>query len=469
VVLPLDFPAGVAPGEGKQGNVLVISRDGMDRPVLRGTALAGALRHAWAAAKGKPQHYPEVGRWFGRALEDEMSSPPSPLRVGDSVVETGEVASTMRTHNAVDRHTGAVLEQGLFSIEALPPGSRTDVVLWLHDDGAPAQAREFLAEIVSLVRAGLTLGGHTARGIGRVVVDGAARYRHFDCSDLDQQAAYLDEHHAWRGSRTLPAGGEDLASGGLDDGATLSVSFVLTVPRGEDLLVGDGQGLDCEIEPQRVRGKDGSERWRLPGSALRGVFRGWIARLAARAGQRVADSHARHTERRTQHLLLKGDDLAWGFDDPQVRKERQDRLAGAPDTVNDEITCPVMRLFGSSYAKGRLHIADALSERTVGDNHGGWAQRRAHVAVDRITGGANEGFFFSSDVLAGPVCFPVSLTVQRASETEARWLAATLRALHVGILRVGSSKAGGRLALAARPVASGPHKDLFTSIGPQEN
>ena len=42
LLLPLVFPAGVAPGEGGDYNILTIARNGKGEPVLRGTALAGA-------------------------------------------------------------------------------------------------------------------------------------------------------------------------------------------------------------------------------------------------------------------------------------------------------------------------------------------------------------------------------------------------------------------------------------------
>ena len=40
LLLPLVFPAGVAPGEGGDYNILTIARNGKGEPVLRGTALA---------------------------------------------------------------------------------------------------------------------------------------------------------------------------------------------------------------------------------------------------------------------------------------------------------------------------------------------------------------------------------------------------------------------------------------------
>ena len=51
--VPVEFPAGAAPGAGRDGNASYIARDGRGAPVLRGSALAGALRRAWCRAAGR--------------------------------------------------------------------------------------------------------------------------------------------------------------------------------------------------------------------------------------------------------------------------------------------------------------------------------------------------------------------------------------------------------------------------------
>ena len=58
------FPEGIAPGEGKGlSNILLAARNGNNQPVLRGTALAGALRSAFDALGEKYG----ADKWFGRA------------------------------------------------------------------------------------------------------------------------------------------------------------------------------------------------------------------------------------------------------------------------------------------------------------------------------------------------------------------------------------------------------------------
>ena len=48
----LEFPYGVAPGEGSDYNVLRIAKNGAGTPVLRGSSLAGVLRHFRRQVRG---------------------------------------------------------------------------------------------------------------------------------------------------------------------------------------------------------------------------------------------------------------------------------------------------------------------------------------------------------------------------------------------------------------------------------
>lgn len=467
LALSLVFPAGVAPGAGKEaGNRLALARNGRGEAVLRGSAVAGALRHAWQATSRRRSEA-DVQRWFGHAAEGETGvDRPSPLRVCDMRLETGHARELLRHHNATDRHTGAVRPEGLFTLEALPPGTTGHALLDLHLDATEDDeaALTFLRELVGLLAAGVVLGGHAARGLGHVRLVGPARHRRFDLGTLDGLAAWLDE--SWR-QRDL--GGEQDAVDGMPFEGTppeqvLVVDFTLAVPRGQDLCIGEGTGCDHEIEPQRVHCADGTLRWRLPGSSLRGVMRTWVTRLAARDGRSVADSAQRYLDRGRPAT---GDELGWGFDDERTRLKKLDALAQTPESLDTLVPCPLMRLFGSLYSASRIHVADALSRAARDVRSGRDVQTRRHVAVDRITGGASEGFLFDHQALLEGV-FDVRLTVQAPSADEARWLAQTLRAIDYGLIRLGSSKSAGRLALAGPVRATGPQHQAFTALASEE-
>ncbi|NCD33291.1 MAG: hypothetical protein EOL87_07715 [Spartobacteria bacterium] len=459
LVLPLEFPQGICAGEQSDGNSLFIARDGMKRPVLRGTALAGALRHACyqlekQRALGDDFTAMSTDDWFGCAsYQDEGTE--SILKVPDCLLQTSDHESYTRTHIAVSRHSGAVLDHALFTLEALPPGTWTDVCLYLETEKEDQKAATaFLRDLVSLFEQGMALGGNTARGLGYAKLRSTPLWRVFDAEHVDEQAELLDEKFAWR-KGVIPNTGSPITADDEGAGYVFKLDLKLGMPEGEDLVVGDGAGLDYDLEPQRVLCADGKEHWRIPGSSLRGMLRGWMTRLAARDSRfSVADTADRYRNG-TQPV---GDDLAWGFSNAEDRTAIQDRLSKNAGDLSTLITCPVMRLFGSGFSKGRIHVSDAVDPVPVQPNK---QQQRSHVGIDRFSGGATEGFFFQNIVLTGDSQFPLSITINEPEEYEIDWLISALRALDIGILRVGSSKASGRLAMIERPLAKGPFKEKF--------
>jgi hypothetical protein len=79
--------------------------------------------------------------------------------------------------------------------------------------------------------------------------------------------------------------------------------------------------------------------------------------------------------------------------------------------------------------------------------------------LDAISGGAIEGMLFDNDVLTAGE-FNVKILVKDAKDYEAKWIAQTLKALDLGVLRIGSSKAAGRLELKDKPKAN-QYTDFF--------
>lgn len=474
LLLPLEFPEGVAPGEGRNGNHLFLARDGSDRPVLRGSALAGALRHGWMDLTGSDDR--QAAYWFGEALNDNKGGTESPLRVPDSVLNVGEAKDTpLRTHIAKNRHWGVALSGGLFTLEALPPGTKADVCLWLHEPERDAgenqvEPNEFLAQLVALFQSGLFLGGNSARGIGRAVLREPGLLEGFDCKDIQRHAAMLDEQYRLAQGQ-LPATGQQLKPNSSGETRELRMEVCLGIPRGEDLLVADGLGMDHEMEPQWIKCADGQKRWMIPGSSLRGVLRAWFTRLAAHENMEGKDrmAVADHAGRAKEDIA--GKDIRWGWNNKnETREEKLKKLKAnlsgrALDPLDGVVECPIMRLFGSFYSKSRIHVSDAFSNAAFQKSH---EQVRMHVAVDRITGGANDGALFDNTVLAAPLSFMFTITIRDPEEHEAGWLYSALRAIDLGILCIGSSKASGRLKLIRVPSAMGNHSSKFSSLVPSE-
>jgi CRISPR/Cas system CSM-associated protein Csm3 (group 7 of RAMP superfamily) len=451
-VAEIIFPEGVAPGEGKSANFIEVARNGNGSPVLRGSSIAGALRHAYAMTVAHDED--AVERWFGTAADASGDINDSHVRIYDSILDPGKSFVGRRTHNAIDRHTGATRDKSLFSLESLPPKTQATIVLVVESEADNDETRRFLGQIAKILQSGFSLGGNCARGIGRVELAGKARFQEYDLTDISSHSKWLDDQRKFRSNGKFPVGMTELASGDPEETPqnTLKFSFLLGVPRGQDFVVGDGLAVDYKIEPQWTKSADGGPVWRIPGSTIRGVFRGWVSRLAAREGRKLRDSLERHA----QNGPGRGDEHGWGFID---EKEERKKLKDCPANLDD----PVMDLFGSLFAKARFHIGDGYAPK------GNQDQPRIHVAVDRFSGGANEGALFDNTVLQGDnLEFRFHATIRNPKEREVEWIIRTLRAIDLGILRIGSSKGAGRLGLKKMPEAVGPHAELFRKLQKNE-
>lgn len=452
----LRFPAGLHAGEGKDLNALALARDGANRAVLRGSAIAGVLRHAMARGLGGHE-------WaiFGQANEGSRARRPSSLEVPDVVLDLGDAGIVSRMHNALNRHTGVPIEGGLFELESCPPGTRAGMTLWLRESVCAARAA-FERELAKVLRDGLAFGGNSNRGIGFADLEtGGIRVSRYDLSNVEEHARYLDDHLRWRAGDALTDGSP--LDFGQSQVTTLTITLRLRLPRGQDILIGDHSDPSGP-RPQRVVDAAGKEFWRLPGSALRGSLRSWTTRFAAmddELGGSVADSVSRHEE---GGMPATGENVGWCFLDEELRGAI--RKGHMPPKVG----CPVADLFGSLIKAGRVHISDAYAPIKSGIE-----QLRAHVAIDRITGGANDQQLFQNWVLVNghdePLTFEVRVRVRDVRDEDRaalRCFADSIRALDSGVIRIGSSKASGRLSLVSAPIATGPGADLFSASRPTD-
>lgn len=447
LTVPVIFPHGIAPGEGRDKNHLVLARDGNNKPILRGSSIAGALRHAWSTKHGSGS----ASKFFGTHEQDKHR--PSPLTVCDAKFDA---VTGRRTHVGIDRHTGAAIDGSLFTIEQLPPGVTTTFVFVLKTDattGDESNITSFVEQIVGLIAGGLTFGAAAARGIGRVALDESKhkpRFRSFNVSNLSEHCDWLNEQ-ALLARGEVPTTGE-VVSTTQSNSSDLTIEVAFAIPRGQDFVIGDGHDIDHSIEPQRCIDAKGSEVLRLPGSSLRGIFRAWCSRLAAKDKLSVIDNSGAAQRRAAQGEELRGEWLGWGGKSGDERKQWQDDPT--------KVTCPIMQLFGSLYSKGRIHFTDAtvtLDNKCLSSRH--------HVSIDRFTGGASDGFLFTTQVVtaAANKPFVTTVTLKSPSDKEVEWIGKTLRAIDMGILRVGSSKAAGRLGVKIQSV-QGAHASILSGI-----
>lgn len=414
ICIPVHFPCGVSVGADRVGNSSTISRDGRDRPIVRGSSWAGVLR------RELQRRDPKLVAWFGDAQGDRDGTPSRcHITIHDSVLYGASdqlVSSVIRTHNAVDRHDGAPVDGALFTVEAAAPGASGTLEVWVAAMPDDDQGVKALGDAVAAVfKRGIMVGGSKARGLGECRLSDAKplSWQRFDLRQPSTLAQWLD----LRSGRSQDGGEKrqlegTALPGALDTDLDVTVEFV--IPAGQDLLCGDGQVGDLALDVQRVVDAMGKEWFRLPGSSLRGVMRGWCSRLAARGGRKVAYSH----------------DVAL-----EERWSGKDAAATSPEE------CSVTALFGSAQQAGRIHISDALVP-VSGSTH----SERTHVSIDRAWATSREGMLFSNGVLTKlGEPFIVRIRIRDVQEHEAIWIARTLLAIDIGLVRLGSSKAAGRL------------------------
>jgi hypothetical protein len=444
--LDLVFPNGASPGEGKDATTVTIARDGQNRAVLRGTSLAGRLRSSLALSPNEMESY--FGQACGAGLPDGGGLG-SRLVFEDSVI--GQDGSSIeRTFHARDRHTGAVLNKSLFSVEATQPGVSARSTIWLLPSAESNEKddRSVLEAIVRAFQVGLTLGGRSNRGFGLAILGKAgATIRRYGIRDsLGDHAAWLDDRRALRLGHE-PSKGDLVVISPDSVKDVLKIRVPVRVPRGQDLLIGDGRGEERSTEPQVVTASDGKRYWRLPGSSFRGAFRAWCHRLAIREfGEvRVADTRARRRRFLTATgTAPTGREVGWCYAAPAMNPD---------DGPGAE--CVVASLFGSLHARGRIHVSDVHVPAARLE-----PQDRQHVAVDGISGGCIEGLLFDSRCLTDPkagkaAIGEIEIVIQRPAEHEVQWIALCLSALDMGLIRLGSSKSAGRLEIGGKIEAIG--------------
>ena len=384
------FPEGLAAGESRGANAIEIARNGEGLPVLRGTSLAGVLRNGLREA-GVPDK--SICFWFGDKLEGKNDFKASQIVVADVVLNAGEQTPETRMHNQVDRKTGSVADTALFGVEMLPPQTKGQLLIYvIPRDEQPAE--NILRALEGVFATTLLLGGNRNRGIGRMDASDVKCYA-FDCSTVDGFAKWQDVRYADRsGLEPNLSGCAPVSFGAESTQFVKNYKVMFKIPRGEDISVGYGKNLDGDTcAPQYVYEANGTKKWRIPGSTFRGVIRSWMTHLAVTEG------------------------------------------------AGEE---PILDLFGTLEKRGRIHFTDAYCLADPKENS---EQSRAHVAVDRFSGGSVQGALFFSNVLVGNCAFEMNVSFVDPNAKVLEWLKKTLLAIHLGVISVGSSKASGLLEI----------------------
>jgi CRISPR-associated RAMP protein (TIGR02581 family) len=187
--------------------------------------------------------------------------------------------------------------------------------------------------------------------------------------------------------------------------------------------------------------RNGQEEVYLPGSSLKGVLRSHAERITrtlketaacdpfAKCGRWMFCGHAFEKIKAKQERL-----------NPQLKEHQLPDPEREPDKLNQKIyaaSCPICRLFGSTWYAGRLATADAY---VVGDAPR--PQIRDGVGIDRFTGGSAYRAKFDLEVITEGR-FRTTLHLRNFELWQLGLVAFLLQDLKDGLLRVGSGKSRG--------------------------
>lgn len=473
----------VGEGGGHDITDAPVQRDAQGRPVIPGTAIAGALRGLLNRL------VPDFGGAVCRSLaeeRDERSLPcacPVCRLFGDINPSDAEgslsAASRLYAYNAqvtggdmpmvavrdgvgIGRASGAAAAAtgAKFDFEVIPAGTVFEMRLELRDAGEDDE--RWLAAALAEWREGrLWIGGRSARGLGAVILQ-KVEFRTLTLSNPKDLIKYLRSDEPWTEATAVPnwmerrvgelrsAGGIRSAGGGRGErcgfwpSTWVTFTGILRFEGGcvtHDTVNAAMSGFHHAPTLERT---SAWERPVLPGAAVRGVLRSHAERLARTLAYHWAGG-MRADNGRSEFLARcpACDPLAksTGRMGP-LHLESCDSLlnkSGAPEeAAPDDTLCLSCRLFGSSRLGSRLRVEDAPLDEQCTPRYKMWD----FLAVDRLTGGAAKGRKFDALVLWRPA-FRLRIHLESPRDWELGWLALVLRDMAAGWLQVGYGRAKG--------------------------
>jgi CRISPR-associated RAMP protein (TIGR02581 family) len=210
--------------------------------------------------------------------------------------------------------------------------------------------------------------------------------------------------------------------------------------------------------------RNGSEEVYLPGSSLKGVLRSHAERITrtlqpAAACDPFVDIDKSRAEPDRLEMLYCGHRFKqrekWRKNErneyprqqaeEKVFTEKFTKRPLPPETFRAELTnpelyaysCPICRLFGSTYYGGRLATADAYAVDGAPR-----PEQRDGVGIDRFTGGAANGAKFNFEVITQGR-FETSLHLRNFELWQLGLVGFLLEDLKAGLIRVGMGKSRG--------------------------
>ena len=389
-------PRAKAGSNEEEGSILQIHRHDCGEPCIPATSLKGALRARMADKNAADELFGAINDQDDRGVTGRLmiyaavldSDASKPVKAVSSKGFSGKFEFE-RPATAIDRETGAVARNKLFSMRAVAPGCvfRCDLVLngaypAMNDPALEADIAKLGAALAAL-RSGLSVGKGSRLGGGRLVL-------------RDTIAASLVRFDAKKGfvvetgdlaKRVLASATQAARSPGGTDLATLSFTihaeepFFLSDPNSSHI----GSGTDNRIQLAAL--EDGKGRPVLWPTSLVGALRSraaWLAEI-----DRLRNPEAAALTPASRKAEQPADDR-----DLTVVLGSRRAVAKKADIAKLSAT---ERLFGVAGWRGLLNVR----RLEIDPEHIGRSVQITSVKIDRLSGGALDQALFTTKAFVG--------------------------------------------------------------------
>jgi CRISPR/Cas system CSM-associated protein Csm3 (group 7 of RAMP superfamily) len=395
-ILVTQSPIYVGGMDGNPQVDLALATNGQGQYYIPGTSLVGAFR-AWMEMSSNDKNDNKLKNLWGFQEENGRGGHASFVLIEDAPIQ-GRVAE-IRDGVGINRMWGTAAEQVKYDRAILPKGTKIPLDITLDIDSKSDDGKTLLAQLLKALEDGkIRLGAAKTRGLGKVKLENLSICEH----NLGDRNGILK----------MLQGKSDRLN--LDDLLNTNSSFAPSPqinieihwkPQNSLMVKAEGDGIAVDILPL-VSQFDNHLTFVLPGSSIKGALRTQAERIV-----RTVCSWQLEEEEKENFM-------------EQLEVPLVENLFGVRAKSSNKGNKGIGSLYiDDCYANGEMQADDwgnIQSAKTNSDLRQALdnaklqtAQQAFHVAVDRWTGGAADGFLYSNLELMGvtwqPICLQLNL------------------------------------------------------------
>ncbi|GAB4213096.1 MAG: RAMP superfamily CRISPR-associated protein [Synechococcales cyanobacterium] len=361
---------------------LSLAVDGQGNYYIPGTSLAGALRGWMTGTGSNTSEKSEVEQLWGFQQANGDGGHASFILVEDAPIKTR--FTEIRDGVGIDRISGTAAEGIKFDRAVLPRGTEIPLELTIEDPDRHLASSELTLDVLMALEQGeISLGGAKTRGLGRVTLK--------NCNVIEQ------DFSSFQGMvKTLRGEGDPVE---LDRKGSVTSRSRMEIcihwqPTGPVMVKAETEGNAVDTLPLTSRVEGGSLTFVIPGSSLKGSLRSQAERIMRTLLQQEIPNDPDPKQRflnQTQGLPI----IRELFGEA-ARIQEKEQLGYLGSLKIDDCYTQSVRLSPQQWQEV-ITAEESDDLRTALNNANLTTTQQAfHVAIDRWTGGAADGFLYST-------------------------------------------------------------------------